>query len=451
MDGHISDLTGLAIVALAALGCGLLMRWLRQPVVMGYIIAGAVLGPSGLAAVENREMIQVLADLGVLMLLFLIGMELSIRGIRDVWKLALATTALQIAAGLAASFALGSLFDWPLALTIVLAFVLALSSTAVAIKMLEEIGELRTRVGQITVGILIAQDLAVVPMMLIIAALRDDGGGDVGAVVFFKIALSLGFLALLLVYLGRRARLRLPFASVVGKSKDLVPLAGLTFCFGLAGLSGLLGLSAAYGAFLAGLIIGNSSSRKIMLRQMEPIQAILLMVFFLSIGLLIHIDYILENLAMVIGIVLFVAIGKTALNIGLIRLMGETWPRAFLSGAILAQLGEFSFVLAAVAINAGAISEEAQRLLIAVTALSLLTSPFWLETARRIHRVMLLGVTSGRETLRLTYGRDLRNLLGFGSRREDFMVNMASGATRWMGEIMPRRRHGDSQNQPPAE
>lgn len=445
MEGHAHSLTGLAVVVLAALGCGLLMRALRQPAVMGYILAGAVLGPSGIGAVENREMVQLLAELGVLMLLFLIGMELSISSVREVWKVALVTTSLQIAAGLGASAVVGWLFDWPTALVVVLGFVLALSSTAVAIKMLDEIGETRTRVGQITIGILIAQDLAVVPMMLIIASFGATAGGT-GVDVLLKVLLSVSFLGLLLVYLGRRARLRLPFAAAVGKSKDLVPLAGLAFCFGLAALSGLLGLSAAYGAFLAGLILGNSSSRRIMLHTMEPIQAVLLMVFFMSIGLLIDLDYILDNLGTVIGIVLFVAIGKTALNVVLIRAMGENWPRAFLSGALLAQLGEFSFVLAAVAVSAGTISGEAQRLLVAVTVLSLLTAPFWLETARRLHRVILLGVTSGRETLRLTYGRDLRNLFGHRVSRQDSMIDMASGGTRWMGDIMPRRRPSDFDN-----
>jgi CPA2 family monovalent cation:H+ antiporter-2 len=361
-----------------------------------------VLGPSGFGFVENREQVQLLAELGVLMLLFFIGMELNLRDFRAVWKVAVLTTAFQIAAAFLGMYLLGLLLDWPLALTAVVGFVVALSSTAVAIKMLEEIGEKRTRVGYVTIGILIAQDLAVIPMILIIGAFRGEEG--IGTLALLKIGISIVFLGLMIAYLGKRKRVRLPFAKDVGRANDLTPLAGLAFCFGAAALSGLLGLSASYGAFLAGLVIGNSTIRRAMIHYTEPIQAVLLMVFFLTIGLLIDIQYIWANLGTVVMLVFFVAVLKTALNIALIRALGETWPRAFLSAVLLAQLGEFSFILAAQGLAVAAIDWESHRLLVAVTVLSLMVSPVWLEAARRLHRIALLGITSGRETLRLTIG-----------------------------------------------
>ncbi len=434
-------LTGLALVALAALACGMVMQRLKQPAVMGYILAGAILGPAGFGLVESREFISLLAELGVLMLLFIIGMEISLRAIREVWKIAVTVTLAQIAIGLIAMYGIGAVLDWPLPRTILLGFVVALSSTAVAIKMLEEIGELRSRTGQITVAILVAQDLAVVPMMLIISSFR--GGQGMGLESLMMVGLSVGFLALLILYLLRRQRLRLPFAKFVGNNVDLTPLAGLAFCFGAAAISGLLGLSAAYGAFLAGLVIGNSTSRRVMIHHMLPIQAVLLMVFFLSIGLLLDFGYIWENIGTVFLIVTFVAGFKTAFNILLIRVLGESWPRAFLAGSLLAQLGEFSFVLAALGLSVAAIGDPGYRLIVAVTVLSLLGSPFWLETARRLHRVALLGITSGRETLRLTFGHEADAVLRSTRRAETAMMDMASGATRWVGDLVPRRRHGE--------
>jgi CPA2 family monovalent cation:H+ antiporter-2 len=380
-----AQLTGLAIVALAALVCGMVMRRLNQPAVAGYILAGVILRPSSLGLVDDRETIGQLAELGVLMLLFLIGMELSLRGFRAVWKIALATTLLQIAVALLAMLGLGRLLGWPMAQVLLLGFVVAVSSTAVAIKMLQDIGELRTRIGQVTVGVLIAQDLAVVPMMLIVGSFSD--GGTVGLAAIVQVALSLAFLALLIVYLSQRQKIRLPFARLVGKSVDLTPLAGLAFCFGAAALSGLLGLSAAYGAFLAGLVIGNSTSRRIMIHHTAPIQSVLMMAFFLSIGLLIDLRFIWDNVWTVLAVVVFITVLKTALNVGLLGLLGESWPRAFLSGVLLGQIGEFSFILAALGVSVGAVSPENHRLIVAVTVLSLVVSPFWLETARRLHRI----------------------------------------------------------------
>ena len=438
MEGHGGSLTGIATVALAALACGMLARALKQPSVMGYIIAGALLGPSALGIAKDRENIQLLAEFGVLMLLYLIGMELSLRAIREVWKVALVATLCQIVAGLLVMLFLGFLANWEPALIVLLGCVVALSSTAVAIKMMEEIGELRTRVGQITIGILVAQDLAVVPMMLIVGSFGGEGG--IGLDALLKVAMSVGFLALLIIYLLRRERLRLPFIHKLGDKGDLIPLAGLGLCFGAAALSGLLGLSAAYGAFLAGLIIGNSTSRRVMIQHTEPIQAVLLMMFFLSIGLLIDFNYIWENIWIVLFIVTFVAVFKTALNVVVLRLLGQPWSHALLSSALLAQLGEFSFILAAVGLSAGVILDADHRLIVAVTVISLMASPFWLIFSRRIHQAMALDITSWKEILRVVFLREFRALFRGRARAEHAMVEMADSTTRWISEVVPRKK-----------
>ena len=161
-----TELTGLAVVAVAALACGILLTRLRQPAIVGYIIAGVLLGPSGLALVEDRSLIAALAELGVLMLLFVIGMELRLRALTRVWRLALIATGLQIAISVGVMMALSRLMGWSGALSILLGFIVAVSSTTVAIKILEDIGQLRSPAGRLAVGVLIAQDLAIVPMML---------------------------------------------------------------------------------------------------------------------------------------------------------------------------------------------------------------------------------------------------------------------------------------------
>ena len=232
MEGG-SDLTAIAIVVLTALGCGMLMARFRQPALVGYLLAGVVLGPTGLALVGNHGEIATLAELGVLLLLFVVGMELDVRTLRPAWRMALAAVAMQTAASLVVMLAVSFLLDLPLALSILLGFVVALSSTAVSVKLMEEIGVLRKRVGRITVAVLIAQDLAFLPMMMIVAHM-DGGGFGVGAL--FQIVLGVALLAILVRVLIERRNLQLPFARIVVGSKDLSPLAGLVYCFGAGAL-----------------------------------------------------------------------------------------------------------------------------------------------------------------------------------------------------------------------
>ncbi|MDP6574832.1 MAG: cation:proton antiporter [Rhodospirillales bacterium] len=396
-----TDLTGIAVVALVALVCGLGLERLRQPAIVGYIVAGVMLGPDGFALVENRGQIDVLAELGVLMLLFVVGMELSLRIFRRLWRLAVLATLFQIGASTAVMLLLSTVLGWPFGLALVLGFVVALSSTAVAIKVLENTGELRTRTGRLTVGVLIAQDLAVVPMLLAIGALAE---ATLDWLTVVKIVGSMGFLAWLIWFLSRGPRIHLPLARVVAGNAALTPLAILAFCFGAAALSGLIGMTAAYGAFLAGLVIGNSHERQAMAANARPIESILIMVFFLSIGLLIDLAYIWDNLGTVILLFFLAAVFKTVLNVGVLRALGQTWLHAFLAGVMLAQIGEFSFLLALTGVQSGLIAPEDGRLVVAVTVLSLALSPLWVVTARRLRQLAEDGITSARELLRLVYG-----------------------------------------------
>ena len=405
MEAHANDLTSMALVTTVAVLCGLLFTRLRQPAIVGYILAGVLLGPTGFRLVQNSENVTSLAELGVLMLLFLIGMELSLRHFKSVLAVASCCALLQIAFSLAITTALAQLLDWPWQQAVVLGFVVALSSTAVAIKMLEDINELRSPVGRITVGVLIAQDLAIVPMLVLIHGMGDEG--TLGFDVVAKLVLASCFLVLLIWFLSRRQKIVLPTRRWMRGKLDLVPLAALAFCFSAATVSGLLGLSAAYGAFLAGLVIGQSTDRAVTIRATRPIQSVLLVVFFLSIGLLIDRNYIWENIGTVLTILGAAVFLKTAINVGALRLLREPWERAFPAGVIMGQIGEFSFVLAAAGVGVGAIDKEGYRLAISVIALSLLISPLWLITTRRFMAIASGGVTNIQSTLAETFKEEV--------------------------------------------
>lgn len=391
------ELTALVIVILAALVCGLVMTRIRLPAEIGYILAGVVLGPSGFALVSDRAGIDFLADLGVLLLLFLIGMELSLRGFRGVWLVGVGVAGLQIAGSVGLMLLLADFFQWSLGAALLFGFAAAISSTALAIKLLDELNLLRTRIGQVVVAVLIAQDLGLVPMMLSLRLVSGNGASLTGIVA---IVAAVALLGLLIWSLSRTRSVELPLSRMLADKADLRPAYGVALCFGAAALSGLLGLTAAYGAFVAGLVVGNSTIRRVMLASVHPIQSLLLMAFFLSIGLLVDIGFIRAHVVDVLLIVFIVTLLKTALNIGIIGLLREPWPHAFIAGLILAQIGEFTFLLGKAGRDGGLINADEHQLVIAVTALTLLVSPFWLLAARRMLRIALLSITTFNDTWR---------------------------------------------------
>jgi CPA2 family monovalent cation:H+ antiporter-2 len=437
MDGH-TDLTGIAVVGLAALLCGLVMTRLRQPAVVGYILAGILLGPTAAGLVGNAEQIRLLADLGVLMLLFMIGLELPVAAFMKVWRTALLVVVGQIVGFLAIAWGLSQLMGWPAQFAVLLAFAAALSSTAVAIKMIEDTGERETQTGRMSVAVLIAQDLAVVPMMLIVSGMAGDG---VATEIVGKVLLSGVLLTGLIVFFARKGPVSLPFAERIAAHPELRPVAAVACCLAAASAAGLFGLSAAYGAFLVGLVLGNVKGADGLTHAAKPIEGLLMMVFFLSVGLLIDLNFIWA---------------KTMLNIALFRLLGEAWPRAFLAGVLLGQIGEFSFLLAALGGSVGIVPPDQAPLLVAVIALSLLISPLWLGAARRLRRIAAPRSTTLGALLEQLYRGKWRPSMG---RVGPYARAAVNGAMNGAGDIARktrarlsrRRRAGANDNAGSAE
>ncbi|WP_165772103.1 cation:proton antiporter [Niveispirillum lacus] len=411
---HHFDLTGIAIVTSVALLCGLALSRLKQPAIVGYIVAGIVLGPGGFGLVSPSDSISALAELGVLMLLFLVGMELSVKAFQAVWKVALAAVVCQVGLSLLVTGLAGLLLGWPWPRAIVMGFVMALSGTAVAIKMLDDMGELKTETGRVTVGVLIAQDLAFVPLLLITQGMGSGAG--LSAAVFAKLVAAMAALGGLVWFLSRRDRLIVPYGDWFKRNHEVIPLAAMAFCFTMAAATGVIGLSAAFGAFAAGFMLGNSDGRALALRATHPIQSVLIVVFFLSIGLMIDLSFVWSHLGEVLLLLFAVTALKSAINVGTLHLLGEPWERAFPAGVIMGSLGEFSFVLAAAGLSIGAIDRNAQQMAVTVIALSWLFSPIWLVSARRFHVLAEGGIGSMRGALKQVY------------RGEIAMINRVGGA-----------------------
>jgi CPA2 family monovalent cation:H+ antiporter-2 len=443
MDGH-TDLTGIAVVGLAALLCGLVMTRLRQPAVVGYILAGILLGPTAAGLVGDAQQIRLLADLGVLMLLFMIGLELPVAAFMKVWRTALLVVVGQIAGFLAIAWGLSQLMGWPIQFAVLLAFAAALSSTAVAIKMIEDTGERDTQTGRMSVAVLIAQDLAVVPMMLIVSGMAGNG---VTTEIVGKVLLSGVLLTGLIVFFARKGPVTLPFAERIAAHPELRPVAAVACCLAAASAAGLFGLSAAYGAFLVGLVLGNVKGADGLTQAAKPIEGLLMMVFFLSVGLLIDLNFIWDNLGQVLSWLAVVTVVKTVLNIALFRLLGQAWPRAFLAGVLLGQIGEFSFLLAALGGSAGIVPPDQAPLLVAVVALSLLISPLWLATARRLHHVTTRrGATLGAVLEYLYRGRLQHTAAQVGPYARAAVNGAGNIARKTRARLSRRRKAGANDN-----
>ncbi len=387
----LSALLGIAVVAVTATLCGMAMVQFRQPPIIGYILSGILLGPSALGLVQNRDSIETLAEIGVIMLLYFIGIELSLQSFRQIWKTAVGATALQIVVSLLLVLWLGPRFGLSLGQVLLFAFCLAVSSTAVSVTVVQSIGESSTRTGQLVIGILIAQDLAIAPMLLIIAGFGNGGMPDAGSLtkIALEVSISIAVLVAVIVLLTRKKSFNMPFADLIMTKRDLTPLAVLAWCFAFALVSGVLGLSPAFGAFLAGLTIGNSAQSHVAHKNAEPIKVVLLMVFFLSIGLLIDLEFLFGNFLAIVAILAGATLFKTLLNILALRLLGRRWDEAFLASLLLGQMGEFSFVMGAVAVSVALIDQTLLNYLISITVLSLITSPFYVAVSRRLHTLML--------------------------------------------------------------
>ncbi|WP_457936484.1 cation:proton antiporter domain-containing protein [Mesorhizobium sp. 10J20-29] len=405
---HGFPLVEIAIVIVIAVVAGLGLMRLRQPPLVGFILAGVVMGPTGFGLIDNNDNVTALAEMGVLVLLFFIGTELSLKAFVANLKPAVIVAVGQLSAAMVIGAGIAWLTGSTVAEGIILGFIIALSSTVVAMKMLDDMEALRKLPGRIAVAVLIAQDIAVVPMLILVSSL---GGAEVSAVgLIVKIVLAVGLLGALLWWLGRAPKIKVPFDEEVGDNVELLALGSLAICFAAAAISGLVGLSPAYGAFVAGLVIGNSTLRNRVIPVIEPIQSILLVVFFLSIGLLIDLEYIREHLLLVLAAALFVITVKTFLNVLLLRFAGFDRQTALVGGLSMAQIGEFSFVLAAAGFTAGALGSDIYRLSIAVTAITLLFSPAWMALMHRIEEAAVENYASYREALAEAYGGELDNV-----------------------------------------
>ncbi|QZZ21818.1 cation:proton antiporter [Leptothermofonsia sichuanensis E412] len=366
------------VLGAAATG-GFLANRLGQPVLLGYLLGGMLIGPAGFKLIALEGDIQVLSEIGVALLLFALGVEFSLKDLLRMRAIALGGGSLQIILTILLGGGLAYLTGWVTTIpkAIFLGAVLSLSSTAVVLKSLIERNEVQSNHGQIMLAILIVQDLGVGLMLAILPALTRPTN-IIGIALFTAVLKALLFLGGAIL-VGKWVIPLLVRLLARSGSQELFLLGILILCLGIALLTSALGLGIEMGAFVAGLMISNVEYADHALDRVLPMRDVFATLFFASIGILIDPAFLLANSWVLLGLVAVTMIGKAMIATGVVSLFGYSLKTALMVGMGINQIGEFSFVLAGVAQNQGLFPPRLYGLTVGTTAVTLLITPFLLR------------------------------------------------------------------------
>jgi CPA2 family monovalent cation:H+ antiporter-2 len=365
----------------AALIGGVIAVRLRQPAILGYLIAGIVIGPATPGFVGDVERIAELADLGVVLLLFALGIEFSLRELRSVARIAVPGGLLQIGIVLGVGAALTLALGFELREALVIGACLSISSTLVVLKSLIDRGELDSLHGRAAIGWAIVQDIVTI---LFIVALPPLAGGDLVVPLALAAGKAALFLALAYVIGTRVLPWAFRFVARLG-SNELFLLAVVATAFLTAFVSSaVFGLSLALGAFVAGIIVSESDVSYQAAAEVTPFRDLFAVLFFVSVGMLVDPAALLDTAPLVALLVLIAVVGKGALVAGLSRAFGLPWRSALLLGGVMSQVGEFSFIIAGDALTTGIIDGAVYNVILGTAVVSILLTSFATQVAERL-------------------------------------------------------------------
>ncbi|HYL71139.1 MAG TPA: cation:proton antiporter [Candidatus Dormibacteraeota bacterium] len=371
-------LRDLAIIFAGSLLVILVFHRLKLPALPGFIVAGVLLGPNALGLVSDVHQVESLAEVGVILLLFTIGIEFSLSRLREMGRQVVIGGGAQVllTVGLSAALAAGLGLPWPLA--VLVGFLVALSSTAIVLKGLADKGEIDAPHGRLATGVLIFQDLCVVPMMLVLPFLAGAAGGGAAGLVWALAKAGLVVAGVLV--LARTVVPRVLSEIVKTRSRELfliaVILVGTLTALGTAAA----GASLALGAFLAGLVISESDYGHQAMAELLPFRDVFISLFFVAVGMLVHVGFLRDHPGMALVGVAAIMGGKSLLAALGPALLGYSGRVALLAGLAVSQIGEFSFVLARQGRDTGLLPEGLYQTFLAVAVLTMLVTPFALQS-----------------------------------------------------------------------
>lgn len=379
---HTDLLRDLIVLYGMAMAIAYLMRRARQSTVVGYLLTGVVAGPFGLRLISDPTAVEVLAEVGVALLLFTIGLELSLDKLARMRQLVLSAGSLQIAVTVLVSF--GVLAWWGLTVreSLFWGFLLATSSTAIVMKLLHERAELDTVHGRVVLGVLLFQDLCVVPMMALLPALAAPGAAQAMRILG-ALAKSLAVVGAIL--LGARYLFpRLLRQVVLVRSRELFVIAAIFFALGTAWGAARLGLSLALGAFLAGMVLSESEYGHQVMAEILPFRDSFNSLFFIAVGMLIDVRFVAAHASLLVAIVAAILFGKLLTAGGPVWALGFPLRMAALVALALAQVGEFAFVLLREGARLGMVAHDRYQVFLAAAVLTMVATPALILSGPRV-------------------------------------------------------------------
>ncbi len=406
------------------------LQKLKVSSIVGFLIAGVALGPHGSGIIREVREVELLAEVGVILLLFMIGLEISLKSLKRIRSTIIGGGFSQVFLTFLATAAIAYPFLGKLNASLFTGFLVALSSTAIVMRMLFDRAEMDSPHGRLSMGILIFQDLCVVPLMLLVPILAGNQGS------FAQVSWTLFKSAAILFIVIFGARWLVPnllHQIVHTRSRELFVITIILLCLGTALLTSELGLSLALGAFLAGLVISESEYAYQAISDILPFKDSFNGLFFISIGMLMNLKFLSENLFVIVLAVLFILLLKTSTGFFSVHLLGHPVRVSLQTGLHLAQIGEFSFVLAMAGKSVGLITENLYQLFLSASVCTMVLTPFILRASPRISSWM----SSKKLLERLDRMRKKAAREGFPSRREGHVIIIGFGLNgRNLAEVL---------------
>jgi monovalent cation:H+ antiporter-2, CPA2 family len=405
-------LQDLLTLLLASVPIAFLFHRLRLPTIVGFMITGVIIGPYGLGLISDVHAIELLAEIGVALLLFTIGLEFSLHRILEMKRLVLFGGSLQVVLTVLFATVIAYVLGRPFQQAIFFGFLIALSSTAIVLKTYIDRAEIDAPHGRAGVGILLFQDLSIVPMMLMIPVLGGRNANSPGQVVTtFATAVA----AIAVIILATRKVVPFLMQHIVRlRSPEVFIISVVFICLGTSWLTAQFGLSLALGAFIAGMVLSETEYSHQIIADILPFRDVFNSLFFISIGMLLSLSALAANAGVVVAWVVGIILGKALILLLVVRLLGYSFRVSAMTALGLAQIGEFSFILAKTAVPEGLLPTTDYQRFLAASIITMIATPFLIKAAPRIGYAMQswLGPSSALEPTVASFQPEEEDLKG---------------------------------------